>query len=164
MSKLITAVCLFSLVGFVLTGCTPESEESWSGNLDFSDLDPRIGSVSGTYEISNNIDDRFTTLTILQTGGTLQGYDNMRRSWSGTITGQSDSLTDQTHSGQINLQTSDGPTGQAVIVGKMVVFVVTVGDEEVCYAGFDAVFYSGDKSGWIQGMGAIVDCEIEEED
>ncbi len=164
MLKALTVVCLLGLAGLVVSGCSPESQDAWSSDLDFSDLDPRLGDeMDGSYDVWNTLDDRFTSLTLYQTGGTFQGYDNMRRSWSGTISGQHSS-SDGTYSGQVNLQTNDGGQ-QAIIVGNTVIILdYRIGPEgeliEICRKGIAGIFYYGDSSGQIQLLGWIVPCEM----
>ncbi len=158
MYRLLAAICLTGVAGlFLVGGCTPESENTWSENLSFANVDPRMADMTGTYDITNQIDDRFITLTVFQTGGTLQGYDNMRRTWRGTIDGSSPSGNSSYVHPRLQLETSDGPEGQVVIVANGQIFVDLTG---TCYIGIDGHFYSGEKSGWIQGTGPAVVCDL----
>lgn len=142
MLKLVTLVCVVGVAGLLIVGgCTPEANKTWSESVDFSEQDEFLQDMSGTYDVLNNLDERFTTISLYQTGASLQGFDNMRRSWNGTISG----------GGQVNLQTNDGPGGQAIMVGNTLFFVYP--GETQKHKGIDAVFYFGDRSGWIQCIG-----------
>ena len=159
MFRLLAAICLTGVAGLLLVGgCTPESENSWSENLDFGDIDPRLADMSGTYSMSTNIDDRFTSLTIYQTSGSLQGYDNMRRSWRGSIAGsQPPGAGGFAAWPQLQLQTNDGPEGQVILTGTGNIFVDMFGN---CYQGIEGSIYSGEMSGTFSGWGPVIPCVL----
>jgi hypothetical protein len=85
MLKLLPVVCLLGVAGLMLVGgCTPEENKTWSEAADFSnDLN---SDWSGYYAVYSTIDASFTGITIYQSGSSLQGYDNERRSWFGHLT------------------------------------------------------------------------------
>ena len=156
MFKLLVAICLTGAAGLLLIGgCTPESENTWSEDVSFADVDIRFDDMTSTYTVSTNIDDRFTSLTLFQTGGTLQGSDNMRRSWRGTIEGTLPSGAAGGSMPRLQIQTSDGPEGQVIIVGNGQIFIDMFGH---CYRGINGQLYSGDKSGSIQLWGPPILC------
>ncbi len=161
MLKVLTVVCLLGLAGLAVSGgCTPAAKDAWSSDLDFSDMDPRLGEeMDGYYDVFNNLDGRFYGLTLYQTGGTFQGYDNMGRSWSGTISGQH-SGSDGTYSGQVNLQTNDGGQQAIIMANTVVIVIVDAEGNEICYKGIVGVFYYGDSSGQISLVGWVVPCEM----
>ena len=108
MLKLVAVVCLLSVAGLVMVGgCTPEENKTWSESQDFGDY--LVQDWSGPYSVTSNLDGRFTSITIYQSGTSLQGFDNMRRSWFGHLTASDVP--------QVNLETSDGPSGTEVVVG-----------------------------------------------
>jgi hypothetical protein len=162
MSKLVTLICLLGVAGLLMVGgCTPESENTWSESLDFSALDPRLNTVSGTYWISC-FDDRFTTLTLFQTGNTVQGHDNMRRTWRGTAYGVLPPDATSSYGGGLGfeIQTNDGPEGQVVLAGHgKIVMDITM----TCYRCLEGVMYQGDLSGSFDSLGPVVPCELEAE-
>ncbi len=157
MFKLLAMICLTGAAGLLLVGgCTPESEDSWSEDVSFADVDDRLDDMTGTYAVQSiTIDDRFTHLTIFQTGGTLQGYDNMKRSWRGTIEGTAPSGAGGWAVPRLQMQTNDGPEGQTILVGTGEVFMDMFGN---CYRGIHAMLYVGDKAEEVQLWGSLVDC------
>jgi hypothetical protein len=107
MLRLAALVCVLGVAGLLIVGgCTPESNKTWSESTDFSGM--FVTDWSGAYSVATNLDDKFTSMTIYQTGASLQGFDNFRRSWFGSMSGN----------GGVNLETSDGPRGTEVIVGN----------------------------------------------
>jgi hypothetical protein len=85
MLKLLPVVCLLGVAGLMMVGgCTPEENKTWSESQDFSgDLN---SDWSGYYSVYSTIDAGFTGINIYQSGSSLQGFDNLRRSWFGHIT------------------------------------------------------------------------------
>jgi len=153
MSKLLATICLLGIAAlFMSGGCTPEANKTWSGNVNFDEMDERIADMSGTYYVENDVDTSFTTLSLYQTGGSLQGYDNLRRSWNGSMSGGDPVIvvptTTQLSAGQINLQTSDGP--QAVLSGNAGIYTDMLGNE---YKAFNGVIYFGGASGSFLAIG-----------
>lgn len=164
MSKLVILICLLGVVGLLMVGgCTPESENTWSESLDFSHLDPRTNTVNGTYYISTDVDDRFTVLTLFQTGSTVQGHDNVRRSWRGTAYGVMSPEATSSYGGALGfeIQTNDGPEGQVVMAGTAYIYQNPI--TLVCYRCLEGVIYKGELSGTFDSTGPSVPCELEEE-
>jgi hypothetical protein len=106
MLKLVPVICLLGAASLVLVcGCTPEANKTWSESQNFGDY--LLGDWSGTYSVSSSLDASFASITIYQTGGSLQGFDNLKRTWAGTIVAA-------TNPG-INLETKD-PDGSAEVL------------------------------------------------
>ena len=163
MSKLLIWICLLGAAGLVMVGgCTPSVEDSWSENLDFGGMDPRVNTVNGTYLIFNDLDERFTVLTLFMTGGTVQGHDNMRRSWRGTAYGDIPPGASSTYSEFLGfqIQTNDGPEGQVVLAGTVYIYVIP---GPICFRCLHGVMYQGDLSGVFDSLGPEVPCVLEED-
>jgi hypothetical protein len=138
-------------------GCTPEANKTFS-DVNFDEMDLRLADMSGTYFVENDVDTSFTTISLYQTGGSLQGYDNLRRTWNGSMSGGDPVVviptTAQLNAGQINLQTSDGP--QAILAGNAGFYTDLVGNK---YKAFTGVYYVGGASGSFIAIGPGVPAE-----
>jgi len=163
MLRLVISICLLGVAGLVIVGgCTPEADRTWSETADVTFLlgGAEYDNITGTYTVTASLDKRFTSMTLYHTGSTLQGFDNMRRTWMGSISGWvgSDSQTAATGGGIINLETSDGPSGTEVIVGN----VALVGGS----FGIVGQHWASPRTGTIQMvyMGSSEDEEEEEEE
>jgi hypothetical protein len=169
MSKLFALICLTGVAGLLLVGgCTPEAENTWSESLDFGGMDPRVNTVNGTYGIFNDIDSRFTAITLTQVGGTVQGHDNMRRSWRGTAYGTVPPGASATYGEFLNfqIQTNDGPEGQVVLAGTVYIYMMIVDGVPVCWRALRGMMYQGDgPAGVFDTMytGPSVPCELEQD-
>jgi hypothetical protein len=160
MSKLLIWICLLGATGLIMVGgCTPESDDTWSESLDFGGMDPRVNTVNGTYIMYNDVDERFTTLTLWMTGSTVQGSDNMRRNWRGTAFGDVPPGATETYSEFLGfqIQTNDGPEGQVVLAGTVYIYVDIFGN---CYRCIHGVMYSGDASGSFDSLGPSIPCDL----
>jgi len=146
MLRLVISICLLGVAGLVIVGgCTPEADRTWSESTDFSTfVDPNISSV---YAVTSTLDDRFTTMTLYQSGSTLQGFDNMRRTWHGSMNANA----------QVHLETSDGPDGREVIVGMHEIYMGT-------NIAIHGQHYASPKTGYITMIGREKSEEEEEEE
>jgi hypothetical protein len=172
MSRLLATICLLGMAAFFLSGgCTPEANKTWSETADFSELDVRFGgNISGTYEVDQSLQSDFVLITLVETGSSVQGYDNMGRSWFGSLSGSVDPTitvhddvpTSSNPSGgnTMNLETSDDPRGRYVIIASMEIIVVMTLAGPECHTGFMGQFYTEQASGYIEGLGRVVPCEI----
>ncbi len=143
MLRLAALVCVLGVAGLLIVGgCTPESDRTWSESTDFSDY--QVSDWSGPYTVTASLDDEFTNMNIYQTGSSLQGFDNFRRSWFG-------SLSASTTPG-LNLETSDGPRGTEVIVGNFVLFETLAGT----FKGAQGTHWASPRTGVIEMMGPAV--------
>jgi len=151
MLKVAISVCLLGVAWLVIIGgCTPEADKTWSESDDFSGW--QNSDWSGWYSVWSSIDGRFTGITLYQTGSSLQGYDNMRRTWSGTITpGQTPPC---------NLETSDGPSGTEVLAGNFE--LIPTLDPEWFYLGCIGQHWASPKTGEFELLGPLVNIPTEE--
>jgi hypothetical protein len=132
MSKLLTTICLLAASAFLMSGgCTPEANKTWSENAD---LAWEYGSMiiydwSGPYQfLYDHVDNGISTMTLFQTGTSMQGYDNYGRTWNGYITGKTGPTVlnadlqqeNTTGGGQVNIETGDG--GSEVLTGWVGVY------------------------------------------
>lgn len=174
MSKLLVTICLLGIAAsLMIGGCTPDDGKTWSESADFSELDVRFGgNISGSYEVDQAVEDNFVIITLIQTGSTIQGYDNMGRSWLGTLSGSADPMTvtgeddefpttiNQSGGNTLNLQTGTGT--KTTIVAAMEIFAVETLSGVVHYTGFAGMIYKGERTGYIEALGRIAGAAEEE--
>ena len=140
MLKLAALVGLLAVAGLIMVGgCTPEANRTWSESTDFSGL--QVEDWSGPYVVSASLDEEFTSLNIYQTGSSLQGFDNFRRSWFGSISAST--------SPAVNLETSDGPRGTEVFVGNAYIVTTLTGS----FKGMGGTHWASPRTGTIEMVG-----------
>jgi hypothetical protein len=141
MLKLAALVCLLGVAGLIIVGgCTPEANRTWSESTDFSGF--QVEDWSGPYAVSASLDEEFTSLNIYHTGSSLQGFDNFRRSWFGSISAA-------TSSPAVNLETSDGPRGTEVFVGNAYIVVTLTGS----FKAMGGTHWASPRTGTIEMLG-----------
>jgi hypothetical protein len=145
MLKLLPVICLLGAAGLALVGgCTPEENKTWSEAADFSvNLNE---DWSGWYSVFDTIEAGFTGINLYQTGSSLQGYDNMRRSWFGHITpGQAPPM---------NMEAKDSSGVAHVLAGNFE--LIPTLDPEWFYLGCIGQHWSSTATGQFEMLGPLV--------
>lgn len=137
MSKLLSTICLLAVSAFLLSGgCTPEANKTWSENADLAWEygDMVIYDWSGPYMfLYDDAGGGMDSMTLFQTGTSMQGFDNLGRTWNGYITGSTGPVVfdadfneeNTTGGGQMNIETGDG--GSEVLTGWVGVYTDELG-------------------------------------
>ena len=145
MSKLLPMICLLAVSAFLMSGgCTPEENQTWSEVADFSTSS--YEDWSGWYEAGSSLDSDFVSITIYHTGSSIQGFDNMGRSWFGHIVPGDGPA--------VNIETSDGPRGVQVLAGNF--YLIPTMDPEIFILGCGGQHRTTSMSGQFALVGPTV--------